>query len=147
MKAFFYNLKELDSLAQLIYTKYLKKKSSPPLFILIGDMGSGKTTFVKNIVEENLNSKNIVTSPTYSYINTYRSKSRLQINHFDLFRLKNIEQFEHMGFNEYLDFNNDITFIEWGELILPLIKNKPHLILKFEQTGELERKLSITENR
>ncbi len=83
-----------------------------------GDLGTGKTFIVKAIAKY-FGIKD-VTSPTFSLVNTYDEK--VKINHFDFYRIKKIEELYDIGFEEYLIDNSAITFIEWAEMfeeILP----------------------------
>ena len=85
------------------------------LICFFGDLGAGKTTLIKGIVEE-LTSINgaEVTSPTFTYLQSYE-----HVHHFDLYRLDGVESFCAMGFEEYLD--DGICCIEWSEKIISLI--------------------------
>lgn len=85
---------------------------------LIGDLGAGKTFFVKNVLSAFGNNNG--SSPTFAIVNVYENKFR--INHFDFYRIKKIEELYDIGFEEYLIDNLSITFIEWAEMfeeILP----------------------------
>jgi tRNA threonylcarbamoyl adenosine modification protein YjeE len=93
-----------------------------------GKMGSGKTTFISNIIEEIFCQYHldvpIITSPTFSIVNEYDLKL-FQIAHFDLFRLQNPDELINLGFDDYQ--NNALCFIEWAEnafqyLDKPLLK-------------------------
>ena len=82
---------------------------------MIGDLGSGKTTFTKGFAA-GLGYSNEVQSPTYPILNEY-SNSNNFIYHFDLYRLKSISEFLEIGGIEYLSSQNGICIIEWPELI------------------------------
>lgn len=83
-------------------------------------MGAGKTTLVKAICKA-LGSPSVVNSPTFAIINDYELPSGRALYHFDLYRLKNIEEAFNMGFDEYF-YSGNYCFVEWpaiAEDILP----------------------------
>ena len=82
---------------------------------LVGDLGSGKTTFTKGFTA-GLGFSNKVQSPTYPILNEYSHRNNF-IYHFDLYRLKSISEFLEIGGIEYLSNTNGICIIEWPELI------------------------------
>ena len=88
------------------------------IIFLYGEMGVGKTTFVKYLINQLLIKKNLqtteVTSPTFNLLNEYEIDN-LIIKHYDLFRLKNVSEIKNL---DLFDQNkNTITLIEWPELI------------------------------
>ena len=88
------------------------------IIFLYGEMGVGKTTFVKYLINQLLEKKNLqtteVTSPTFNLLNEYEIDN-LIIKHYDLFRLKNESEIQNL---DLFDQNkNTITLIEWPELI------------------------------
>ena len=85
---------------------------------LIGDLGTGKTFFVKSLISVFGNED--VSSPTFAIVNVYDNQFR--INHFDFYRIKKIEELYDIGFTDYLNDDEAITLIEWADLfpsILP----------------------------
>ena len=93
-----------------------------------GKMGAGKTKIISNICMQ-LGVKEVITSPTFSLINTYQSTNG-PIYHFDFYRLQNSNEALDIGVEEYLESGN-VCFLEWAEKIenhLPL--NYDHYILK-----------------
>lgn len=102
---------------------------APDVISAIGDsrvvamdapMGAGKTTLVKAICKA-LGSTSVVNSPTFAIINDYELPSGKALYHFDLYRLKNIEEAFNMGFDEYF-YSGNYCFVEWpaiAEDILP----------------------------
>ena len=82
---------------------------------MVGDLGSGKTTFTKGFAA-GLGFSNKVQSPTYPILNEYSHRNNF-IYHFDLYRLKSISEFLEIGCIEYLSNTNGICIIEWPELI------------------------------
>ena len=84
---------------------------------LIGELGSGKTFFVKKIAEE-LGFDGYVSSPTFTILNIYEAST--YIYHFDFYRLKNCEEIEKIGFSDLL-MEEGIFFIEWPEKAAELL--------------------------
>ena len=82
---------------------------------LDGDLGAGKTTFVKGIATRFNNNMDDVTSPTFVYLNIYD-----QLAHFDLYRIETEKQFCSMGFEEYMK-EPYITCIEWPNVIKSIL--------------------------
>ena len=96
---------------------------------MIGDLGSGKTTFTKGFAE-GLGFSNEVQSPTYPILNEYSNSDNF-IYHFDLYRLKSVSEFLEIGGIEYLSSKNGICIIEWPELINSFdIENKFKILFK-----------------
>lgn len=104
-----YSLNELNKVANQVL-KSVKSKT----ILFYGDMGTGKTTLIKALIEA-LGSDDDVSSPTYSIVNEY-TLSDYVIYHFDLYRLKSIEEAYDFGIEDYLQTQGWL-FIEWPELI------------------------------
>lgn len=83
------------------------------ILLLKGNLGAGKTTFTQFLLK-NLGSTDEVNSPTYSIVNEYNTPKG-KVYHFDLYRLKNIEEVYDIGIEEYLD-NAFLCIIEWPEV-------------------------------
>jgi tRNA threonylcarbamoyladenosine biosynthesis protein TsaE len=88
------------------------------IFAFSGDMGAGKTTFIKAICQQ-LGTEDPVTSPTYSLVNEYHTADGI-IYHFDFYRLKNEQEAFDMGYEDYL-YSGNLCFIEWPEKISNLL--------------------------
>ncbi len=98
-----------------VFANQLAKRIEKPVVIaLYGNLGSGKTTLVKELANV-LGFNQTVSSPTYSLVNIYDNDS-LTINHLDLYRLSSLEEAFGLGIEEILD-QNAITLIEWPEII------------------------------
>ena len=65
-----------------------------------------------------------VTSPTFGYVNTYENDKHELLHHFDLYRLANLDEFLQLGFDELLFEENSWAFIEWPEIIEPLLEHQ-----------------------
>lgn len=83
------------------------------ILLLKGNLGAGKTTFTQFLLNK-LGSEDEVSSPTYSIVNEY-STPKGKVFHFDLYRLKNIDEVYDIGIEEYLD-NAFLCIIEWPEV-------------------------------
>ena len=113
--------------------KFLKKLTPGDIVFLYGEMGVGKTTFVKYLIN-GLQKKNEltiteVTSPTFNLLNEYKIK-KIKINHYDLFRLKSFKDTKNLDLFE--EKSNTITLIEWPQIIEQKPKNLIELIFKYE---------------
>ena len=102
-----YKLADIEEVAKQLVNN-LKTKT----WLFYGNMGVGKTTLIKAIVKQ-LGCKDEVSSPTFSIINEYELLND-KIFHFDLYRIKDLEEAYNFGIEDYLDSNHYI-FIEWPE--------------------------------
>ena len=110
------------------------------VILLKGDLGSGKTTFCKGFAS-GLGLKDEILSPTYSILNEYQVNGK-NLYHFDLYRLKSINEFMEIGGLEYLDSQTSISLIEWPNLISDIaIKNI--IDIKFEYLSENKRLITV----
>ena len=110
--------KQTEELAS-IFSKKLKPGN---IVFLYGEMGVGKTTFIKYLINKLQKKNNLdlteVTSPTFNILNEYEI-NQFKINHFDLFRIKSPEEIKNL--NLFDDIMNSILLIEWPQII----KKKP----------------------
>ncbi len=116
------------------------------IIFLYGEIGVGKTTFVKYLInsfqQKNKDQKTEVTSPTFSILNEYQLKS-LTINHFDLFRLNKSNELKNIGLFE--NYKKTLTLIEWPEKIENKPSKKYEFFFKYDhKTGK--RFLNILRN-
>lgn len=111
------------------------------LILLKGEMGAGKTTFVKYLVKELIDYE-LVNSPTFSIINEYVFNESDLIYHMDLYRLETIDEALNIGIEEYLD-SGRLCIIEWPELILPLLPKDYHLVEIKHLSNEEERSINF----
>lgn len=112
---------------------YVKSKLDRPILLLKGNLGAGKTTFSQQLVSA-LDSEDEVSSPTYSIVNEYNSPKG-KIFHFDLYRLKNIEEAYDFGIEEYLD-NAYLCIIEWPEIYESELLPEEFHEMQITNTGE-----------
>ena len=109
------------------------KKIKPGCFIfLYGEIGVGKTTFIRYLINQfqKLNKLEIteVTSPTFNLLNEYQIND-FKINHYDLFRLKSTEEIKNLGL--FKDNKNTITLVEWPQIIKEKPKNLIELVFEY----------------
>ena len=93
------------------------KLNKGDIVILSGDLGSGKTKFTEGFLSF-FGLQDEISSPTFTIVNEY-SKNDVNIYHFDVYRLEDLDEFYAIGGTEY--FDNGICLIEWGELIEPIL--------------------------
>jgi tRNA threonylcarbamoyladenosine biosynthesis protein TsaE len=100
--------------------EFIKNMGTNKIYAFYGNMGAGKTTFIKAICQE-LGVEDIITSPTFSLVNEYTSnKLNEPIYHFDFYRIKKIEEVYDMGYEDYF-YSGHLCFLEWPELIEDLL--------------------------
>ena len=105
-----------------------------------GDLGSGKTTFIKHLCAE-LGVTEWVSSPSFSIVNEYQTNDGDTIYHIDVYRLKSLEEALQIGIEEYLD-SDCLVCIEWPILIWDLLPLDT-VQIKIEAIGPEERKIVI----
>lgn len=128
-----YNLEELKQASD-----YVLKNINSKILLVCGEVGSGKTTLIKEICKQ-LKVEDTVTSPTYTLINEYNANDGLVI-HMDLYRIKNNEDINDLGLFEY--FDNKFIIIEWPEKIMNDLDCN-HSVLKIDLTNVNERKINL----
>jgi len=131
-----YTLEDIDKYALEIVNRLPAKGE----VYLEGEMGAGKTTLIKTILRI-LGVKDIISSPTFSLVNTYELPNHKPIYHSDLYRVENEEELYDIGFDEYLE-SNSLIFIEWSERMTSLFNPKA-MKITIEITSQYLRKLSI----
>ena len=105
------DISELRSAAK----KFLEYAGDTKIFAFYGEMGVGKTTFLKELCRE-MEVEDEITSPTFAIVNEYYSKKYGQIFHFDFYRIDDLREVYDMGFEEYLE-SGAYIFMEWSEKI------------------------------
>ena len=111
--------------------------TSGPLVIgLVGPLGAGKTLFVRAVAEGlQVPEPRVVTSPTFVLIHEYFG--RLNIYHFDAYRLKSAEQFDALGPEEYFESTEAVCLVEWADRVagaLPAERAEVHFAMLGPQT-------------
>jgi len=109
------NISEIKETAKLFLSKTKEHKK----FAFFGEMGVGKTTFIKELCEQ-LGVTDIVNSPSFAIVNEYQSANNEIIYHFDFYRIKNINEIYDFGYEEYF-YSPNYCFVEWPEKIEHLL--------------------------
>lgn len=106
-----------------------KGSKSGDIFCLEGDLGVGKTVIAKGMGKF-FNVMDNITSPTFTILKTYNTdhKTIKRIHHFDLYRIKSIDELMNIGFEEYINDNNSISIIEWPELAYELLPKESIIV-------------------
>jgi tRNA threonylcarbamoyladenosine biosynthesis protein TsaE len=103
-----------------------KQISAGAIVLLYGDLGTGKTFLSSEIINLLQKRNIIVTSPTFQLLNIYDAEN-YNIYHYDLYRLKHLEEIYELGIEDALNGQN-ITIIEWPEIIEPILPNDVWII-------------------
>jgi len=135
------DLKLLNDFSQ----KLAKKTKVGDVFFLSGDLGAGKTTFARLFINSIFDKKNInrpknIKSPSFPIMINY-SLAEYDICHYDLYRLKDKSELLEIGILE--DFKNNISIIEWPELILNNFSFTDYYLIQFEVINKYKRLLKI----
>lgn len=109
------------------------------LLFSLGDLGSGKTKFTEGFLKF-FDLDNEISSPTFTIVNEYHQND-LNIYHFDVYRLEDLDEFYAIGGTEY--FDNGICLIEWGELIEPILSRYIKINIIKDNTDENKRYIDI----
>ncbi len=131
------SLAETESIAAEI----AKKLKTVGFLALYGGMGAGKTAFVRGLVKALCpECLDLVHSPTFAIVNEYRG-NKINIFHFDLYRLTDEDDLYSTGFYDYIE-QGGITITEWTELFEDAIP-KDAIKLKIEPIGESSRRFTV----
>lgn len=126
---------------QKIAEEFAKNLKGGEIFILSGDLGAGKTTFIQGLAK-GLGVENSITSPTFVLMKQYKGLEEKRLIHADCYRVESdkiSDSFkEELGLDEIFEDKRNIVVIEWGERILSLLP-KNTAIIKFEYWGENKR--------
>ncbi len=110
------DLNSIDTAAE----QFVNNMGNRRIFAFYGKMGAGKTTFIRAVCHK-LGVEEEVTSPSFAIVNEYRSDTLGEsIFHFDFYRIKKIEEVYDLGYEDYF-YGGGLNFIEWPELIEPLL--------------------------
>ena len=114
-----------------IAMKIASKLNIGNVLVLTGDLGSGKTKFTEGILEY-FGFKDEISSPTFTIVNEHTS-DKINVYHFDVYRLEDSDEFLAIGGDEY--FEKGISIIEWGEIIEDVL---PDHVIKIVFSRDLE---------
>ena len=122
-----------ENQSEELSNKISRKLKPGDVIFLYGEMGVGKTTFIKYLInglqKENKLELSEVTSPTFNLLNEYQI-NEVKINHYDLFRLKSPIELENLDL--FSDIQNAITVIEWPQIIEKKPKNLIELTFEYK---------------
>ncbi|MGE8512394.1 MAG: tRNA (adenosine(37)-N6)-threonylcarbamoyltransferase complex ATPase subunit type 1 TsaE [Chryseobacterium culicis] len=132
-----YTINKIEDWQEVVDTIIPELKHN--ILLLKGNLGAGKTTFTQFLLKS-MGSKDEVNSPTYSIVNEYNTEKG-KVYHFDLYRLKNIEEVYDIGIEEYLD-NSFLCIIEWPEVYEEELYGLNYHAMSIVNTGE-KREISF----
>ncbi|MBA3817202.1 MAG: tRNA (adenosine(37)-N6)-threonylcarbamoyltransferase complex ATPase subunit type 1 TsaE [Parachlamydiaceae bacterium] len=126
---------------QALAIEFGRALSPNSVVCFFGELGAGKTTFIKGLAEGlSAGLETQVSSPTFTYLNIYRGVSTLY--HFDLYRLRDADEFLGMGFDEMF-YAEGICCIEWSEKIASLLPPGT-ICVRMAHLDESSRQIDIT---
>lgn len=120
-----------------VAAQILKLYSEERIFLLAGKMGAGKTTLIKEMCRS-LKVVDVVSSPTFSIVNEYKTEEGFSVFHFDLYRIKSPVELMDIGFEEYI-YSSSYCMIEWPELASELMPASFVMISIETEVGENSR--------
>ena len=133
-----YTINELHTVAQQLAAL----RATCAIFTFTGSLGAGKTTLVRELLRI-CGVTTPITSPTFTYVNLYTNEKKETFYHFDCYRLTTTQQFIEAGFDEYLYVPDSYSFIEWPQVVMPLLThNVCHVIIEYD--GHEARSLTYT---
>ena len=130
-----YSLSEIETVATNLLPHLTSK-----VVLVNGEMGAGKTTMIKAFCKA-INSPDVVSSPTFSLINEYRTASNEPLYHFDCYRIESEEEAYDFGAEEYLH-SGHLCFIEWSENIASLLPEESNALM-IEKIDATTRKITL----
>ena len=131
-----YSLSEIDEVA-----KELLPQINSNIVLLNGEMGAGKTTMIKALCKA-LKCPDVVSSPTFSLINEYRTVDHKPLYHFDCYRIENEEEAYDFGAEEYL-YSGHLCLIEWSDKFEEILPND-RIEISFQIKSKFSRSVKIT---
>lgn len=128
---------------EVVIQELKKLMSTVQVFAFNGPLGAGKTTTIKALLRS-CGVTDVITSPTFTYVNEYKNNQGEHFYHFDLYRIGSIEEFQAQGFDEYLYQLGSWAFIEWPEVIKPLLTHNVCWVT-FDYHDDPEKRVVIIE--
>lgn len=138
-KKIVYNRHQLDQAVDLLMPLF----ATYQIFTFTGTLGAGKTTLIQQLLRRKGVTQEVLTSPTFTYVNIYTNQAQQTFYHFDCYRMADLNAFLQAGFGEYLYQPNSWVFIEWPEVIEPLLQHKVCAI-NLEYVDSDHRRLTYT---
>ena len=123
-----------------IAEEFAKTIEHGQIVLLVGDLGAGKTAFVKGVVKALHGDPDQVTSPTFTIVNEY-SLDDFPIYHFDLYRISDESELDAIGAEEYF-YGNGISLVEWPSRACSMFP-KSAIKVNIEKISDDERKITI----
>ncbi len=120
------------------FASLIKGFKNSLLINLIGNLGAGKTTFVRGLIQE-LGFDEFVKSPTFTIVESYESDN-VKVFHFDLYRIEDDRELQAIGVEDYLTEENAITLVEWPEKSKRYFNN-PDYIIELNHCDNDEKRL------
>ena len=117
------------------------------VYALIGDLAAGKTAFARGFAR-GLGIEDDITSPTFGIVNEYADFGRLPLYHFDVYRIKQVQEMEDTGYEEYF-WGDGVSLVEWADIIEELLP-RDAIFVYFERNaahGENFRKIMVRRGR
>jgi|GEM_PF-226889 len=136
-KVLIYGLDQLP----FIIDEFMMLMQKYHIFALKGSLGAGKTTLIRSLLQV-CGVTGVISSPTFNYVNIYTNAAGQRIYHFDLYRIQNMQEFIDAGFDEYLNDPDAYVFIEWPEVIEPLLAGRA-CFFDLDYVGENQRSITI----
>jgi len=136
-ETFIFDIHEIEQTA--LY--FNKLKETCRVFTFTGPLGAGKTTLIQALLRAS-GVRELIISPTFTYVNIYKNEVDQKFYHFDLYRLTNLQEFIDLGFEEYLYQPESWAFIEWPELVFPLLEREVCRVT-LNYADELSREITI----
>lgn len=125
-------IENTDSL-QSVAAEFIRTYPECRIFAFTGELGSGKTTFIKALCRE-LGVTDLVSSPSFAIIHEYQSEQYGKLYHFDFYRMEKLEEAFDIGYEDYF-YSGNYCFIEWADKAEPLIPS-----------GAIHIHISVSEN-
>ncbi|MEK7606597.1 MAG: tRNA (adenosine(37)-N6)-threonylcarbamoyltransferase complex ATPase subunit type 1 TsaE [Patescibacteria group bacterium] len=124
-------------------TAFAKTLRGGEVILLVGDLGSGKTTFVKGLARE-LGVKQKIKSPTFSVMNMYtvgKAATLRHLIHIDTYRLPGVRALEDIGIGDWLGRKDSVVVVEWGEKLKPALRGKKYIEIRFHHGKKEEERV------
>mgnify|MGYP001826014753 CR=1 FL=1 len=132
-----HNLNDLNKAAELLLTSCPENS----IFAFYGEMGVGKTTFIKEICTL-MNVMDDVSSPTFNIINEYHMQDGKKVYHMDFYRIRSITEVLDIGYEEYF-YSGDYCLIEWPEKVEHLLPKDTVVVEMTEEPADHSRMIQI----
>lgn len=111
-----YGVDEVALIVERLYELFATYK----VITFTGPLGAGKTTLTRLLLQR-CGVVGVITSPTFTYVNMYENAQGQTFYHFDCYRIKTLDEFRAAGFDEYLYQPQSFVFIEWPEVVMPIL--------------------------